>query len=146
MRQKQTLSLISRAHLQYQQHLHNLLQEAGFQPSFSSLCDVILVLSMKNKVTMSMVAEALDRDRSTVTFSVQKLEQLGYVRKERSVMDSRVVYVYLTQQGMELQPIVQAITSQALQQVFGHLSTQEMDDLRRKLQGINKALHRLTRK
>ena len=51
------------------------------------------------KVSVSMVAKDVVLSQATITTVVDRLERVGYVRRERSSADRRVVYVCLTTDG-----------------------------------------------
>ena len=50
------------------------------------------------------------RSKSTVSALADKLVKLGYVQKQRSSEDSRVVLLTLTERGLLLQPVMQTIS------------------------------------
>jgi len=49
--------------------------------------------------TLSEIADFLGVARSSVTVSVRKLEQMGYLMKSGCTVDGRVIYVTLTRDG-----------------------------------------------
>lgn len=61
---------------------------------------VLVVLYDEKKMTVSMLSQRLDLDSGTMTPLLKKLEKDGYVSRERSPTDERVVYVSLTDQGI----------------------------------------------
>lgn len=67
---------------------------------------VMLVLWERDGIGMKDVADALDLDAATITPLVKRLELAGWVRRQRSPRDERVVQVYLTPMARERQPEV----------------------------------------
>ena len=64
---------------------------------------VFLVLWEKDGLTVGEIGERLLLDNGTLSPLLKKLEQAGYVRRERSREDERVVVITLTEAGRALQ-------------------------------------------
>jgi MarR family transcriptional regulator, organic hydroperoxide resistance regulator len=64
---------------------------------------VMLVLWERDGIGMKDVADALDLDAATITPLVKRLEVAGWVRRQRSPRDERVVQVFLTPHAREQQ-------------------------------------------
>lgn len=74
---------------------------------------------------LSSLESALSMGQSAVTRLVQKLEEMGFVYKKRSVTDSRASTIHLTERGMEeMQRILQE-RYKVLEQVISPLSNGE---------------------
>ena len=63
---------------------------------------VLLVLWEKDGVTVGEICERLMLDNGTLSPLLKKMEQAGYVRRERSREDERVVVITLTEAGRAL--------------------------------------------
>ena len=64
---------------------------------------VFLVLWEKDGVSVSEIGSRLMLDNGTLSPLLKKMEQAGYVRRERSREDERVVVITLTEAGRALQ-------------------------------------------
>ena len=64
---------------------------------------VFLVLWEKDGVSVSRIGENLMLDNGTLSPLLKKLEQEGYIERRRSVVDDRVVEIFLTEEGRALQ-------------------------------------------
>ena len=64
---------------------------------------VFLVLWEKDGLTVGELGEKLLLDNGTLSPLLKKMEQAGYVRRERSREDERVVVITLTEAGRVLQ-------------------------------------------
>ncbi len=64
---------------------------------------VFLVLWEQDGLTMGELGKRLYLDNGTLTPLLKKMEEKGYVNRRRCEQDERVVRVYLTEQGRELQ-------------------------------------------
>ena len=62
-----------------------------------------LVLWEKDGLTVGEIGEKLLLDNGTLSPLLKKMEQAGYVRRERSREDERVVVITLTEAGRALQ-------------------------------------------
>lgn len=63
---------------------------------------VMMVMWEKETITVKALGEKLMLDSGTLTPVVRKLETKGYVRKERSREDERIVILSLTKEGAKL--------------------------------------------
>ena len=63
---------------------------------------VFLVLWEKDGLTVGEIGEKLLLDNGTLSPLLKKMEQAGYVRRERSSEDERVVVITLTEAGRAL--------------------------------------------
>lgn len=98
--------------------------------------DILACLYQKERVTMKEIADAIHRTKPTVTVLVNKLAELGLVRKAQAVEDSRVIYAELTCKGKELQKIFEKISEDLMQQVFRDMTQEEIKKLESSLQKI----------
>ena len=63
----------------------------------------LLVLWEKDGVSVSEIGSKLMLDNGTLSPMLKKMEQSGYIERNRSREDDRVVIITLTQKGRELQ-------------------------------------------
>ncbi len=64
---------------------------------------VFLVLWEKNEASMGEICQELMLDTGTLTPVLKKIENAGYIERERSTDDDRVVMIRLTTKGKKLQ-------------------------------------------
>jgi len=96
----------------------------GLAPSHGS---IFAALFMESKLTMKDLSQRIKKDKSTVTVLVDKLVKLGYVEKTRDLIDTRVVYVTLTERGKELRPELQEISHKLISKVYKDISEEEQE-------------------
>lgn len=72
---------------------------------------VLLVLFERSESTVNGIAEALRLDAATVTPLLKRLAEAGWISRERSRVDERVVIVRLTEQGAALGDRLAAVQS-----------------------------------
>ncbi|WMT43171.1 MarR family winged helix-turn-helix transcriptional regulator [Paenibacillus sp. D2_2] len=108
----------------------------GMEGIGTSHGDIIYALLNMPRMTMADISQRINKDKSTVTALVEKLVQLGYVTKERSQEDARVVYVALTPKGSELEQIFESISHNMLDVFYFNISDEEKEELLRVLSKI----------
>ena len=64
---------------------------------------VFLVLWEEDGLTVGAIGEKLMLDNGTLSPLLKKLQQAGYIERQRSKEDERVVVITLTEKGRELQ-------------------------------------------
>ena len=69
----------------------------------------LLVLWEKDSISVSEIGNRLMLDNGTLSPMLKKMEQAGYIERNRSSEDDRVVIVTLTQKGRDLQEQVKDI-------------------------------------
>jgi DNA-binding MarR family transcriptional regulator len=73
---------------------------------------VLLVLWEEGRVTVGQLGERLQLDSGTLSPLLKRLEANGFVRRERSSVDERLVDVTLTDAGRKLERRAQCIPGQ----------------------------------
>ena len=123
---------------------HNLivreLEAHGIDGIVPSHGDILAHLFTGREYTMQDLAKKIDRTKPTVTVLVNKLVDLGYVTKERSLEDNRVTFIRLTTKGFELKPSFSDISSRLNAVVYQDLSDEEAQYLETALAKLNQRL------
>ncbi|MDO5380091.1 MAG: MarR family transcriptional regulator [Acidaminococcaceae bacterium] len=136
MKQRNTIFLISKIRENANKFILADLAQHGITKLAPSHGDILACLYQKERVTMKEIADAIHRTKPTVTVLVNKLAELGLVRKAQAAEDSRVIYVELTCKGKELQKIFEKISEDLMQQVFRDMTQEEIKKLESSLQKI----------
>ena len=75
----------------------------GVRASFIHYLDVIWSLERQGiRVKVSDISYAMELPRPGVTRTVKEMEEKGYLKKLASEKDGRVIYITITQKGLEL--------------------------------------------
>lgn len=106
-------------------------------PSHGKILDE---LYREDGLRMQVLAGRIRRDKSTVTVLVNKLVELGYLRRQASPRDRRVTELYLTRRGRGLRPVFEEVSAQLLQQLFGDMKPADRESLVGHLEEIMKNL------
>jgi DNA-binding MarR family transcriptional regulator len=99
---------------------------------------VMLVLWEEGRVTVGRLGERLQLDSGTLSPLLKRLEGNGFVRRERSRDDERLVEVTLTPAGRRLEDRAQCIPEE-LGRVTG-MTQQQAADLRNAVRHLTDAL------
>lgn len=98
------------------------------------IIEAIGIDSLRN---MSGIAQKLHVTVSTLTINMNGLEKKGYICRERSQKDKRVVYVTLTEKGRKAFYHHRDFHKKMIKAIVKDLSEQEMEILYRCLENLN---------
>ena len=82
-------------------------------------------LNKNGKMTMGELAKSINRDKSTATVLVRKLEKEGFVSIINDKNDKRNKNIVLSQKGMEYTKITTEISNELLSTFYKGFSEQE---------------------
>ena len=106
----------------------------GLAPSHGD----ILNLLYKNEegVPMNKVTSAINKDKSTVTALINKLEKMELIEKFKCPTDGRSTLVKLTTKGLDTKPIVYKISIKLLDKTYEGFSQEEKEEVCKLLEKI----------
>ncbi len=90
------------------------------------------------KMTMNGIAKFVGKRKSTITDMVKKLEKLGYVAREKSKKDARVIEVTLTEKGWSFKATFKKVSGKLLEKTYEGFTEEEKQELMRLLLKIRK--------
>lgn len=100
----------------------------GVTPSYIQFLDVIEKMEEKQMpVKVSDISEQLRIPRPGVTRTVKEMEEKGFLRKETSAEDGRIVYVSITEQGKQMSYEYNQKTFEKLVECMGEISEEEIN-------------------
>ena len=123
---KQTLSLISKIHEKGNKFILQELNSNGITDLAPSHGDILAMLYQHKKLTMKEIAEKIHRTKPTVTILVNKLEKLGFVKREKSNEDSRITFIMFTQKSKDFKPIFEKISKDLNKMLSKNLTNKEV--------------------
>jgi len=85
----------------------------------------LLFLYHEDGISEKEITEHMLVDKATTTRAISKLEDSGYVRRERDEMDKRSHKVYLTKKAEDLRPKFQKLKKDWNEIVLGDLNEDE---------------------
>lgn len=98
---------------------------------------IIEAIGIETPRNMSEIAHRLHVTVSTLTINMNGLEKKGYICRERSQKDKRVVYVTLTDKGRKAFYHHRDFHKKMIKAIVKDLSEQEMEILYRCLENLN---------
>ena len=100
----------------------------GVTPAYIHFLDVIEKLEAQHiQVKVSDISEQLQIPRPGVTRTVKEMEEKGFLRKETSPEDGRIVYVTITEQGKQMSYEYNQKTFEKLVELMGGISEEEIN-------------------
>lgn len=122
---KNLLSLIAKIHEKGNRFIIDELKKNGATELAPSHGDILFCLYKNDKMTMKDIADSIHRTRPTVTVLVDKLEKLGYLKREVSKEDSRYTYISLTNKGKNFKTVFEKISNDLNKILYRNLSDDE---------------------
>ncbi|MCG1797142.1 MarR family transcriptional regulator [Staphylococcus epidermidis] len=104
---------------------------------------VLLILWEENPQTLNSIGRHLDLSSNTLTPLLKRLEQSGWVKRERQQSDKRQLIITLTDNGQQQQEAVFEAISSCLPQEF---DTTEYDETKYVFEELEKTLKHLIEK
>jgi DNA-binding MarR family transcriptional regulator len=97
---------------------------------------VLCVVAKQDGLTQSEIAEQLSVQGATITNMLQRLEEAGLVKRSRDLNDNRLVRVYLTEAGLQMERSINEQFGNMQELIFKDISVEERAVLLRLLQQI----------
>lgn len=91
--------------------------------------DVLFVLDRNGPLTIQEVARYAIKDKSTVSSVIKRLEESGYVVKEKNEDDGRFVKIRLTPKSKKIKARIWEISDRMNARLFAGLTEEEMSTL-----------------
>ncbi|MFZ5969897.1 MAG: MarR family winged helix-turn-helix transcriptional regulator [Bacillota bacterium] len=123
------ISLISSIREKANKFVMREMKERNIQGLVMSHGDILVALFKEQVLTMKDIANRIEKDKSTVTALVDKLIDIGYVKKEKDPSDNRVILVVLTEEGKKFQSDFEEISDALLSTVYKGFSEDEKEAL-----------------
>ena len=118
----------------------SVLRASEFKDLTNNDIHVIRAIGMNEKKNMSMIAKELAVTIGTLTISINSLVRKGYVIKERSEKDKRVVFVNLSSKGEAAFSRNEELYDQMVNSMLEDLEGNEMDILMKSLLKVNRCI------
>ncbi|WP_255422715.1 MarR family winged helix-turn-helix transcriptional regulator [Treponema sp. Marseille-Q4130] len=122
---RQSMSLVSRIHSAAADFLIKRLAEKGLPDFASSHGFILFQLAAKDALSMKELAEKINRDKSTATVLVRKLERDGFVKTAPSPADARSKLVSLTSKGKRYNDVTAELANGLLKIFYKGFSEDE---------------------
>lgn len=125
-------------------HVMDIEAKAVITPEFQDITNndmhIIEAIGVSEPRNMSVIAHKLSVTVSTLTTNMNGLEKKGYIRRERSVEDKRVVYVLLTEKGRKAFFHHRDFHKKMIKAIIKDLNEEEMEVLYKGLVNLDRFL------
>jgi DNA-binding MarR family transcriptional regulator len=101
---------------------------------------ILVALYENGPQPMKAICERVNRDKSTLTVLVRKLEALDYVKREPDEKDNRSTILHLTEKGIAFRSIFERISEELCDRMWGDSSDNEREVLCRQLDEMTRRL------
>ena len=135
---KEMLSLVSKIHEKGNRFIIEELKNNDAEGLVPSHGDILVCLYKNGKMTMKDIANCIHRTKPTVTVLVDKLEKLGYLKREASDEDSRSTNIVLTQKGEDFKATFEKISKELNEMLYKNLSPEESELIEELLRKVTK--------
>ena len=106
----------------YKWYLGNLMRDMQMKPGQAG---ILVILQMMGPMSQRELADRIHITPPSVNVAVQKLEKLGYVRKEQDEKDQRVTRIHLTDCGQKTIENMYDIIQRTEDTLLKNMSTEE---------------------
>ncbi|MDV3426738.1 MAG: MarR family winged helix-turn-helix transcriptional regulator [Bacillota bacterium] len=130
MKADNTLYLIAKAKALMNQFIISELNKQGIDGIVPSHGDIIISLLKHETLTMKELADKIERDPSTVTTLVKKLNNLGYTQVLKDSADKRANIVSLTTEGKALEAVFISISEKLYKKQYQNTNEEEKEIFR----------------
>lgn len=138
MRKNNANILIGRIRRKVNRYIESEMKDRGLEGIVVSQGGILGVLFRhQGKLPMKDIADFIRRDKSTVTYLVNKLIDAGYVSKVPDEKDSRVINVCLTDKAYSVEHIFAGISEGMLERLYHSLTNEEAEQLEMLLEKVN---------
>ena len=138
MKDKYIVYFMSRIKSKMLHFIEAQLQENSLDDLIPSHGNILTALYENHgKITMKQIAQIIGKDKSTVTPLVNKLVELGYIKKEKKELDKRVTYIILTERGKEIEAKFNAISREVSMTAYRGFSAEEKEIFLNLLKKLN---------
>ena len=120
-----SIARVSQIHTLTAEFLKKRLAQQGFDDFASSHGYILYQLSVNPKITMKDLAAKINRDKSTTTVLVRKLEAAGLIKITVDQNDKRNKILSLTAKGSEYNQMTSSISQELLSTFYKGFSNEE---------------------
>lgn len=103
---------------------------------FPSHIQILMALSKNKQMTMTEISKQINVINSNLTPLVDKLIREGYLKRQTSKKDRRVVYISITTQGKQFVNQHKAYVIELLSERFDMLDEQQLEALEEHISGL----------
>lgn len=123
------LRLISKIHSSTQDFLQHKLELCGLSKMASSHGNILFCLSQQKSMTFGEISEKINRDKSTTTVLLKKLEEENFIQIKKDENDSRKKNIELSEKGKKINLETEKISKEMYELALKNFSEKEKEEL-----------------
>ena len=123
-----SISLLSHIHTITADFLIEKLKARGYPDFASSHGNILFQLSINEKMTMGELSERINRDKSTTTVLVRKLEKDGFITGKPDPVDKRSRIIFLTEKGKQFNTTAMELSKELQETFYKGFSEEEKEN------------------
>ncbi len=127
--QNNFLYTLTRIRMRLFAYLEAALAENGITDISPSCGHILFILDRKGPLALQELARFAEKDKSTVSSVVKRLEDSGYVVKVRGKDDGRSVKIRLTARAKKIKPVIGQISTAMNERLFSGLNREDKNRL-----------------
>lgn len=131
-----SISAVSHIHTLAADFLHEQLASKGLADFVSSHGNILFQLNTNGSMTMKEIARRINRDKSTTTVLIRKLEKEGFIKRESDGNDRRNTIITLTEKGKNYNEQTAEISKELLQTFYKDFTEEEKLEFCRLLEKV----------
>jgi DNA-binding MarR family transcriptional regulator len=116
------------------------MRAEGIADLYPGATSLLLHLGEEDGLTLSELARRCDLENSTLTPLVDELERHVLVRRVRAAEDRRVILLFLTERGRDLEPRLRKMWLDLQERALSGISESELETLHRLMDRIARNL------
>lgn len=131
-----SISKVSQLHSITSDFLADQLKQKGLPEFVSSHGNILFQLSQTPQMTMKELSAKINRNKSTTTVLIRKLEEAGLVQETPDTRDKRNKFISLTQKGREYNDSTKEISKTLLSTFYKGFTEEEKKEFTEYLERI----------
>lgn len=124
------ISLISEIREKSNKIIIDELKKNGIEDLAPSHGGILVQLYQHGSLCMKDIAQKINKDKSTITALVNKLEKLGYIYKVKDKDDHRITHIKATEKSREIEHIFNSVTDVLMDKVYKGFEEEEKKTLK----------------
>lgn len=126
------------------QSLAKMYNRLTTEYGFSQAVGYVLINVKKGGVPVTKIAPSMGIEPTSLSRLLNTMEDRGLIYREKDTVDRRVVNLFLTEKGLEIQKISKRIVHEYNDYIFSHFEKNELDVFFRVIEKINALTNDIT--
>jgi len=126
------------------QSIAKMYNRLTVENGFSQAIGYVLINVKKGGVPVTTIAPNMGIEPTSLSRLLNTMEDKGLIFREKDTVDRRVVNLYLTEKGIELQKISKRFVLEYNNYIFSHIKEDEIETFFRVIEKVNALTNDIT--